>query len=140
MSATIKWILALVSVLTLAGIFGSGVWVGHRIAKGECASDKLTSVSRAIKQADEQAAINAQFFEPRAEKRAVARRQNTKKSVEAARHVATHPDLYSQRLDPVGLCLARSAAAGDNRSCAPGSNGLLRGDPATGTNSGRSAR
>lgn len=140
MSLTIKWILAIVSALLLCGLFAAGYVVGYRIATGKCQGEKLDSVSRAIDQANQTAATDAQFFLPRAEKRAMDRRQGTKSTVEAVRHVATHPDLYSQRIDPRGLCLIQSAAAGDNRVCPPGSDGSSGQNHGAGANSGRSAR
>lgn len=139
MSSTIKWVLAIVSVLLLCGLFAAGYVIGYRIATGKCQGDKLTSVSRAIDQANQTAAVDAQFFQPRAEKRAMQRRQEIKSTVEAVRHVANHPDLYGQRLDARGLCLIRSAAAGDNRVCPAGSDGPSGTNNGTGANGGRSA-
>lgn len=81
------------------------------------------SVLHAIEQANAMAEQDAEILRASAAKRMAQHQIDQRWKQEAARHVATHRDLYGQRLDACGLCLKHAAAGGtDPATCPCGSH------------------
>ncbi|WP_126456715.1 hypothetical protein [Sulfuriflexus mobilis] len=90
-------------VAALAAVFAFGLWVGVTNASNACKADKLTTVERAIKQAqavaDENYEIELDHVLTQANRRAEFRvlRERAKK------HATAHPELNDCSLDADGL-------------------------------------
>lgn len=92
----------------------SGYQIGYQSAERDALKTRQLAVANAIEQANRLAAEDAAILRASAAARATARSYTHQRTTEAARHVAKNPELYGQRLDACGLCLARSAAHGTN--------------------------
>lgn len=132
---------ALVATISIGIATGAGYRWGHHDAelvaqKAQLAAQKsqMENVNRAISQANERAAEDAEILRASEQVRVIEQTRTIIRVKEAARHVAENPDLYARRLDACGVCLARTAAAGtDPSACACESDGA----PATATRSGQ---
>ncbi|WP_322521171.1 hypothetical protein SR882_10380 [Guyparkeria halophila] len=133
----IRWVLVVAALVVTAGSGFGGYQLGHRAGVAEMERQQLDSMKRAVDTAADATAENAELFRKRAAERSAARRTNQRTAEEVSRHVATHPDLYGQRLDPCGLCLVRAAAAGrDPDDCPCRGDGPLSADRGTGADGG----
>lgn len=103
------------SVVVLAASVAGGIWLyqaGSSACDNRWKAQHAESLTRAIEQANEQAVIDVGIVaaHTRAQAKADARARIITKTV--IKHVKSHPVYVDCSLDPVGLCLARSAASG----------------------------
>lgn len=112
-------VLYLLLGLSALGITATTAYLkGEAHASAQCQADAAASVARAIAQEDARAREDAAILRASEARQAKRRAHVIYRTREATRHVSTHPDLYGQRLDACGVCLATSAATdGDPAAC-----------------------
>lgn len=116
-------ITALIALAFAALAVFSGYRWGHHDAELAAYKTQHDSVVHAIEQANAMAEQDAEILRASAAKRMAQHQIDQRWKQEAARHVATHRDLYGQLLDACGLCLKHAAASGtDPTTCPCGSN------------------
>lgn len=112
----------LTALITLAfallAVF-AGYKLGYHEAERAVLKAQSQAVARAITQANALNAEDAAILRANETTRTITRTRTVYRTKEAARHVAKNPDLYGQRLNACGLCLARSAAADTDPSACP---------------------
>lgn len=119
----ISTITALIALAFAALAVFSGYRWGHHDAELAAYKTQHDSVVRAIAEANDLAAQDAAILRASEAKRVAQHQIDQRWKQEAARHVATHRDLYGQRLDACGLCLKHAAASGaDPATCPCGSD------------------
>lgn len=107
------------AVALLAIIAGGAYLKGAKDARLEAEAERLAAVQRAIRQASEQAAIDAEILRAAGERQQANETRSRTIIKTVVKHVQSAPDHYRDcRLDACGMCLARSAADGsDGASC-----------------------
>lgn len=93
----------------LLAVFSGYRW-GMHDAELTAIKSRQIDVAHAIDQANALNSEDADILRASEAIRTITRTRTVYRTQEAARHVAKNPDLYGQRLDACGLCLARSAA------------------------------
>ena len=117
------------SLVALVLLIAGGLWAYNKGATDcriEAQAKHTESLTRAIAQANEQAAIDASILQAASERKATheVRTQILTKTV--TRHVASNPIFYDCVIDACGLCLATAAAnATDSTGCPCGVDASL---------------
>ncbi len=110
---------ALITMFFTALAVFAGYTMGQHDAERTALKAQQQAVARAITQANALNAEDAAILRASEATRIITRTRTITRTTEAARHVAKNPDLYSQRLDACGVCLARSAAADTDPGTCP---------------------
>ena len=90
----------------------ASAFVGYRMAERNMQQAVIEATQRTIKQANEQAAIDADILSAASANQAAMQTKQRIIIKEVVRHVATNPDYSACKLDAYGMCLAQSAASG----------------------------
>ncbi len=100
-------------------LFGAVVFAGYRLGVSGCEADKLESTRRAIEQANEQAAQDAEL-NTQASAKAAALEQKTRIVIkESVRYVASKPSPVACNLDACRMCLDAAVSRGDDGKDCP---------------------
>jgi len=124
-------LLEVLAAASILAIIAGGAYIkGAKDARLEADAQRLQAVERAIQQANEQARIDAEILTAAAERsaaiqtktRTIIKRVQAHVQPKTAADSGGHVDsrYRSCTLDPVGLCLAREAAAGRDGAACPG--------------------
>lgn len=113
--------------LVLAALVGGGYLKGRADAEAAAKAYRLAAVERAIAQAAEQAAIDAEILRDHAARQQAMQGRAQRLIKTVVKHVQT-PVYRECRLDACGLCLAHAAARGaDGAACPCGADDALPG-------------
>ncbi len=116
-------------VLALILFVVGGLWAYHKgglDCRNEYQAKHAESLTRAIEQANEQAAIDAEILQAASERKATHEIRTKILTKTVTRHVASTPVFTNCTLDPCGLCLANAAAnATDSSGCPCGVNASM---------------
>ena len=119
-------IAALLTVVILLATAATGWALGAKSARDEAKAEQLEAVAQAIAQANAQAIEDAEIIQAASQK-AEATQVKTRIIIkEVVRHVQDKPVYTDCQLDPIGLCLAQSAARGESgEGCTRGADAAL---------------
>jgi len=117
-------------ILTLILFVVGGLWLyskGATDCRNEYQARHAESLTRAIAQANEQAAIDAEILQAASERDAVSQKINEKIITKVVRYVSLNPSPPACDLDDCRMCLKHSAAIGtDPAGCPCGTNDAVR--------------
>ena len=125
----IPWSLVALVLLIVGGLwaYNQGVTNCHNEAQAKHAE----SLTRAIAQANEQAALDAEILQAASERKATHELRTKILTKTVTKYVASKPIYADCALDSCGLCLATAAAnATDSKDCPCGTDAAM---PATGS-------
>jgi len=117
-------------ILMLVLFVAGGIWLYNKGAtdcRTEYQAKHAESLTRAITQANEQAAIDASILRAASERDAVSQKINEKIITKVVRYVSLNPSPPACDLDDCRMCLKHSAAIGtDPAGCPCGTNDVVR--------------